>query len=178
MFVSAGVTSPQLIQQNVFSAIGGIMSLFCLGFGNDVDYSFLDVMCRQNKGVARRIFEGSDAAIQLKVRQEIKSINDCNMKINASVEMLVCALHKWQQLVQEFNFVSLLQGFYEEVSSPLLLEVDLRYSENTDFLTKTHYSQLFNGSEIVVAGQLKENDVENVLVEVFAHGVRKGRAHY
>uniref|UniRef100_A0A3P9BYI0 Inter-alpha-trypsin inhibitor heavy chain H3 n=1 Tax=Maylandia zebra TaxID=106582 RepID=A0A3P9BYI0_9CICH len=53
-------------QQNVFSAIGGIMSLFCLGFGNDVDYSFLDVMCRQNKGVARRIFEGSDAAIQLK----------------------------------------------------------------------------------------------------------------
>uniref|UniRef100_A0A3P9BYC4 Inter-alpha-trypsin inhibitor heavy chain H3 n=1 Tax=Maylandia zebra TaxID=106582 RepID=A0A3P9BYC4_9CICH len=126
------VTSPQLIQQNVFSAIGGIMSLFCLGFGNDVDYSFLDVMCRQNKGVARRIFEGSDAAIQLK-------------------------------------------GFYEEVSSPLLLEVDLRYSENTDFLTKTHYSQLFNGSEIVVAGQLKENDVENFSVEVFAHGVRKGR---
>uniref|UniRef100_A0A3P9BXZ2 Inter-alpha-trypsin inhibitor heavy chain H3 n=1 Tax=Maylandia zebra TaxID=106582 RepID=A0A3P9BXZ2_9CICH len=121
------VTSPQLIQQNVFSAIGGIMSLFCLGFGNDVDYSFLDVMCRQNKGVARRIFEGSDAAIQLK-------------------------------------------GFYEEVSSPLLLEVDLRYSENTDFLTKTHYSQLFNGSEIVVAGQLKENDVENFSVEVFAHG--------
>uniref|UniRef100_A0A3P9BY46 Inter-alpha-trypsin inhibitor heavy chain H3 n=1 Tax=Maylandia zebra TaxID=106582 RepID=A0A3P9BY46_9CICH len=115
---NSGVTSPQLIQQNVFSAIGGIMSLFCLGFGNDVDYSFLDVMCRQNKGVARRIFEGSDAAIQLK-------------------------------------------GFYEEVSSPLLLEVDLRYSENTDFLTKTHYSQLFNGSEIVVAGQLKENDVEN-----------------
>ncbi|XP_005746521.1 inter-alpha-trypsin inhibitor heavy chain H3a isoform X3 [Pundamilia nyererei] len=124
---SGRVTSPQLIQQNVFSAIGGIMSLFCLGFGNDVDYSFLDVMCRQNKGVARRIFEGSDAAIQLK-------------------------------------------GFYEEVSSPLLLEVDLRYSENTDFLTKTHYSQLFNGSEIVVAGQLKENDVENFLVEVFAHG--------
>lgn len=73
------------------------MSLFCLGFGNDVDYSFLDVMCRQNKGVARRIFEGSDAAIQLKVRQEIKNINDCNMKINASVELLVCALHKWQQ---------------------------------------------------------------------------------
>uniref|UniRef100_A0A3P8QDP1 Inter-alpha-trypsin inhibitor heavy chain H3 n=1 Tax=Astatotilapia calliptera TaxID=8154 RepID=A0A3P8QDP1_ASTCA len=129
---NSGVTSPQLIQQNVFSAIGGIMSLFCLGFGNDVDYSFLDVMCRQNKGVARRIFEGSDAAIQLK-------------------------------------------GFYEEVSSPLLLEVDLRYSENTDFLTKTHYSQLFNGSEIVVAGQLKENDVENFSVEVFAHGVRKGR---
>ena len=55
------------IQENVRSAIGGNMSLFCLGFGNDVDYSFLDVMSRQNKGLARRIFEGSDAAVQLKV---------------------------------------------------------------------------------------------------------------
>lgn len=44
------------------------MSLFCLGFGNDVDYSFLDVMSKQNKGVARRIFEGSDADIQLQVK--------------------------------------------------------------------------------------------------------------
>lgn len=43
------------------------MNMFCLGFGNDVDYSFLDVMSRQNKGVARRIFEGSDAAVQLQV---------------------------------------------------------------------------------------------------------------
>ncbi len=55
------------IQQNVRSAIGGNMSLFCLGFGNDVDYSFLDVMSKQNKGMARRIFEGSDATLQLQV---------------------------------------------------------------------------------------------------------------
>uniref|UniRef100_A0A3Q0SCR9 Inter-alpha-trypsin inhibitor heavy chain H3 n=1 Tax=Amphilophus citrinellus TaxID=61819 RepID=A0A3Q0SCR9_AMPCI len=123
------VSNPQIIQQNVLFATGGNMSLFGLGFGNDVDYSFLDVMCRQNKGMARRIFVGSDAAIQLK-------------------------------------------GFYEEVSTPLLLEVDLRYSDNTDFLTKTHYSQLFNGSEIVVAGQLNENDMDNFLLEVVAQGVR------
>lgn len=63
----AGVSIPQIIQQNVLSAIGGNISLFCLGFGNDVDYSFLDVMSRQNKGMARRIFVGSDAAVQLKV---------------------------------------------------------------------------------------------------------------
>lgn len=49
------------------SAIGENMSLFCLGFGNDVDYSFLDVMSRQNKGLARRIFEASDASLQLQV---------------------------------------------------------------------------------------------------------------
>ncbi|KAM7402532.1 hypothetical protein PAMP_017760 [Pampus punctatissimus] len=123
-----GVSNLQTIQENVRSAVGGKMSLFCLGFGNDVDYAFLDVMSKQNKGLARRIFEASDAAVQL-------------------------------------------QGFYEEVSSPLLLEVDLRYPDNTaDFLTKSHYSQLFNGSEIVVAGQLSSNDLDNFLVNVFALG--------
>ncbi|XP_054472647.1 inter-alpha-trypsin inhibitor heavy chain H3-like [Anoplopoma fimbria] len=125
---NSGESNLQMIQKNVHSAIGGNMTMFCLGFGNDVDYSFLDVMCRQNKGVARRIYEGSDAAIQLK-------------------------------------------GFYEEVASPLLLEVDLRYPESAViFLTKNHYSQLFNGSEIVVAGQLTDSDMDNFLVEVFAQG--------
>lgn len=102
------------------------MSLFCLGFGNDVDYSFLDVMARQNGGLARRIFEDSDAAVQL-------------------------------------------QGFYEEVSKPLLLDVDLKYSDDA-VMTKKHFSHLFDGSEIVVAGRLSDNDVDNLLVEVFAQG--------
>lgn len=62
-----GVSDLKVIQKDVQSAIGGKMSLFCLGFGNDVDYSFLDVMSRQNKGLARRIFLGSDAALQLQV---------------------------------------------------------------------------------------------------------------
>ncbi|KAF3855917.1 hypothetical protein F7725_016640 [Dissostichus mawsoni] len=116
------------IQENVRSAINGKMSMFCLGFGNDVVYSFLDVMSKQNKGVARRIYEGSDAAVQL-------------------------------------------QGFYDEVANPLLLEVDLRYPENAvDSLTTNHYSQLFNGSEIVVAGRLTNNDLDNFMVEVFAQG--------
>lgn len=45
------------------------MSLFCLGFGKDVQYSFLDVLARQNKGFARRIFVDSDAALQLQVEK-------------------------------------------------------------------------------------------------------------
>ncbi|XP_061543153.1 inter-alpha-trypsin inhibitor heavy chain H3-like [Phycodurus eques] len=124
-----GVSNLKSIQENVRQAIDGNMSLFCLGFGNDVDYSFLDVMSKQNKGLARRIFEASDAALQL-------------------------------------------QGFYEEVSSPLLLEVNLRYLGNTvDFLTKNHHSHLFDGSEIVVAGRLDDSqELDNFLVEVFAQG--------
>lgn len=70
----------------------------------------------------------------------------------------------------------MLQGFYDEVSSPLLLDVDLRYPENAvDLLTKNQYNQLFNGSEIVVSGQLTDNDPENFLVEVLAKGVRTGQ---
>ncbi|XP_027135467.1 inter-alpha-trypsin inhibitor heavy chain H3a [Larimichthys crocea] len=125
---NVGVSSLPQIQENVRSAIGGNMSLFCLGFGNDVDYSFLDVMSKQNKGVARRIFEGSDATLQL-------------------------------------------EGFYEEVSSPLLTEVDLRYPDNTvELLTTNHFNQLFNGSEIVVAGRLIDNNLDNFMVEAFGQG--------
>ncbi|XP_070759052.1 inter-alpha-trypsin inhibitor heavy chain H3-like [Enoplosus armatus] len=125
---NSGESNLPRIQENVRSAIGGNMSLFCLGFGNDVDYSFLDVMSKQNKGLARRIFEASDATLQL-------------------------------------------QGFYEEVSSPLLSEVDLRYPDNAvDFLTTNHFKQLFNGSEIVVAGRLMDNDLDSFLVEVFGQG--------
>uniref|UniRef100_A0AAZ3PYV8 Inter-alpha-trypsin inhibitor heavy chain H3 n=1 Tax=Oncorhynchus tshawytscha TaxID=74940 RepID=A0AAZ3PYV8_ONCTS len=112
---NSGVSSTPQIQENVRDAMGGNMSLFCLGFGNDVDYSFLDVMSRQNQGLARRIYEGSDATVQL-------------------------------------------QGFYEEVASPLLSEVDLHYPDNlVNSLTTSHYKQLFNGSEIVVAGRLTDN---------------------
>uniref|UniRef100_A0AAZ1XXW8 Inter-alpha-trypsin inhibitor heavy chain 3 n=1 Tax=Oreochromis aureus TaxID=47969 RepID=A0AAZ1XXW8_OREAU len=108
------------IQENVRTAIGGNMSLYCLGFGNDVDYSFLDVMSRQNKGLA------------------IESLNVCML---------------------------LFQGFYDEVASPLLLEVDMHYPDNAvDSLTISHFSQLFNGTEIVVAGHLMDNDLDNFLV--------------
>uniref|UniRef100_A0A673B919 Inter-alpha-trypsin inhibitor heavy chain H3 n=1 Tax=Sphaeramia orbicularis TaxID=375764 RepID=A0A673B919_9TELE len=124
---NAGVTDPEGIQEGVSSAIAGTMSLFCLGFGNDVQYSFLDVLARQNKGLARRIFVASDAAVQL-------------------------------------------QGFYEEVSRPLLLNVDLQYSDTSvDSLTKNHFNHLFEGSEIIVAGRLSDNDVDNLQVKVIFH---------
>uniref|UniRef100_A0AAZ3PG59 Inter-alpha-trypsin inhibitor heavy chain H3 n=1 Tax=Oncorhynchus tshawytscha TaxID=74940 RepID=A0AAZ3PG59_ONCTS len=128
---NSGESSVPHIQENVLLAMGGNMTLFCLGFGDDVDYSFLDVMSRQNKGLARRIYEGSDATVQL-------------------------------------------QGFYEEVASPLLSEVDLRYPDNlVNSLTTSHYKQLFNGSEIVVAGRLTDYSLDNFLVEDF---IVKGQA--
>ncbi|XP_077458153.1 inter-alpha-trypsin inhibitor heavy chain H3-like [Stigmatopora argus] len=125
---NSGETDPRRINDNIHAINGGNMSLFSLGFGDGVEYNFLDILSQDNKGIARRIFEGSDAALQLK-------------------------------------------GFFEEVSSPLLSEVDLRYPSNAvDFLTTNHFSQLFNGSEIVVAGRLIDNNLDNFLVEVYGQG--------
>lgn len=82
--------------------------------------------------------------------------------------------HILPQLWNHNKCMHFFQGFYDEVASPLLSEVDLRYPDNAvDFLTTNHFSQLFNGSEIVVAGRLIDNNLDNFLVEVFGQGVRR-----
>ncbi|GAA6099951.1 inter-alpha-trypsin inhibitor heavy chain H3 [Tachysurus ichikawai] len=134
-----GESNPELIQKNIQNAIGGEMTLFCLGFGYDVSYSFLDVMAKQNNGLARRIYEGSDAVLQL-------------------------------------------QGFYEEVANVLLSDVNFHYTENSvNSLTGSKFKQLFNGSEIVVAGRLNDDMTNDFLYEVFAQSLEnelvfKGKA--
>ncbi|XP_036389131.1 inter-alpha-trypsin inhibitor heavy chain H4-like isoform X2 [Megalops cyprinoides] len=119
-----GVTNLDKIQANVKQAIRNRYSLYCLGFGFDVDYSFLERMALENGGLARRIYEDSDAALQL-------------------------------------------QGFYEEVASPLLLDVQMNYIGVAN-VTQTNFSQYYAGSEIVVAGQITDNDLETLTAEVRA----------
>ncbi|KAK1799551.1 hypothetical protein P4O66_000432 [Electrophorus voltai] len=58
------------IQESIRDAIGGNITLFCLGFGYDVDYPFLDVLAKQNNGLARRIYEDSDAVLQLQFQND------------------------------------------------------------------------------------------------------------
>ncbi|XP_036187833.1 inter-alpha-trypsin inhibitor heavy chain H4-like isoform X1 [Myotis myotis] len=62
---TVGETNPKKIQKNVKEAIGGQYSLFCLGFGFDVSYAFLEKLALDNGGLARRIYEDSDSALQL-----------------------------------------------------------------------------------------------------------------
>ncbi|XP_020827211.1 inter-alpha-trypsin inhibitor heavy chain H4-like [Phascolarctos cinereus] len=60
-----GEKNPQKIQENVKAAVGGRYYLYCLGFGFDVSYAFLEKLALENGGVARRIYEDSDADLQL-----------------------------------------------------------------------------------------------------------------
>ncbi|XP_030277140.1 inter-alpha-trypsin inhibitor heavy chain H3 isoform X2 [Sparus aurata] len=121
---TTGVTNLGQIQANVKGAIKGKFPLYCLGFGFDVNFEFLEKMSLQNDGVARRIYEDSDANLQLK-------------------------------------------GFYEEVATPLLTDVTMIYLGGTN-LTQTNFSQYYNGSEIVVAGQITDNNIETFTPQVVA----------
>ncbi|XP_054472032.1 inter-alpha-trypsin inhibitor heavy chain H3 isoform X2 [Anoplopoma fimbria] len=121
---TSGVTDFEDIQSNVRVAIGNKFPLYCLGFGFDVHFEFLEKMSLQNNGAARRIYEDSDADLQL-------------------------------------------QGFYEEVATPLLTDVTMIYNGGTH-LTQTSFSQYYNGSEIVVAGQITDNDIETFTPQVVA----------
>lgn len=63
----AGESKPEKIQENVRNAIRGKFPLYNLGFGNNLNYNFLESMALENHGLARRIYEDSDANLQLQV---------------------------------------------------------------------------------------------------------------
>ncbi|XP_063422083.1 inter-alpha-trypsin inhibitor heavy chain H3-like [Mytilus trossulus] len=54
------------ILNNVRKANEARLPIFSLGFGNDVNFNLLKKMSLRNNGFARRIYEDSDAALQIK----------------------------------------------------------------------------------------------------------------
>ncbi|XP_036911667.1 inter-alpha-trypsin inhibitor heavy chain H3 isoform X1 [Sturnira hondurensis] len=125
---NVGESRPHKIQENVRNAIGGRFPLYNLGFGHNLNYDFLDSMALENNGFARRIYEDSDANLQL-------------------------------------------QGFYEEVANPLLTRVEVKYPENAILdLTQNTYQNFYDGSEIVVAGRLVDEYMNNFKANVAGHG--------
>ncbi|XP_055564573.1 inter-alpha-trypsin inhibitor heavy chain H4 isoform X2 [Falco cherrug] len=125
---TSGESNVEVIQENVQKAVSGKCALFCLGFGFDVSYNFLEKMALSNGGIARRIYENADAALQL-------------------------------------------QGFYQEVATPILMKIEMQYPENAvERLTKNNFELFFEGSEIVVSGKIsKELDLLPVEIKAQSH---------
>ncbi|ESO87139.1 hypothetical protein LOTGIDRAFT_107242 [Lottia gigantea] len=70
---SAGVTNTKTIRKNVYKENYGLASIYCLGFGFDLDFSFLKSLAYENGGFARRIYDEDDAANQIEhFYQEVK----------------------------------------------------------------------------------------------------------
>lgn len=63
------------IQESIRLAIEGNITLFSLAFGNDANYGFLDTLSKQNNGIVRRIYEDSDAPLQLKVANWVNVVS-------------------------------------------------------------------------------------------------------
>uniref|UniRef100_A0A8C7BVA9 Inter-alpha-trypsin inhibitor heavy chain 4 n=1 Tax=Neovison vison TaxID=452646 RepID=A0A8C7BVA9_NEOVI len=124
-----GETNPARIQKNVKEAVGGQYSVFSLGFGFDVSYAFLEKLALDNGGLARRIYEDSDSALQL-------------------------------------------QDFYQEVANPLLTAVTFEYPSNAvEDVSQDNFRLLFKGSEIVVAGKIRDQSPDVLSAKV------KGKMH-
>ncbi|KAE8612907.1 hypothetical protein XENTR_v10013038 [Xenopus tropicalis] len=125
---STGERNLDKIQENARNAIRGKYSLYSLGFGVGVDYPFLEKLSLENSGVARRIYEESDAALQM-------------------------------------------EGFYDEVANPTLMDIELQYPENAiSDVTQNKFKHYFDGSEIVVAGRITDNDLNWLTADVTAEG--------
>ncbi|XP_075617994.1 inter-alpha-trypsin inhibitor heavy chain H4 [Balearica regulorum gibbericeps] len=122
---TSGESNVEVIQENIQKAVNGKYALFCLGFGFDVSYKFLEKMALSNGGIARRIYENADAALQL-------------------------------------------QGFYQEVATPILMKIEMQYPENAvEGLTKNNFRLFFEGSEIIVSGKIS-NELDLLPVEIKA----------
>ncbi|NWU97449.1 ITIH3 inhibitor, partial [Upupa epops] len=125
---NVGISNTEEIQAHVKKAIEGKYPLYNLGFGYGVSYGFLEKMALENKGLARRIYPDSDAALQL-------------------------------------------QGFYDEVANPMLIDVELNYPENEiSDLTRNSFKHFYDGSEIVVAGRFIDKSQNSLTVDVRGEG--------
>uniref|UniRef100_A0A8C2SWJ9 Inter-alpha-trypsin inhibitor heavy chain H3 n=1 Tax=Coturnix japonica TaxID=93934 RepID=A0A8C2SWJ9_COTJA len=64
-----------------------------------------------------------------------------------------------------------LQGFYDEVSNPMLVDVELNYPENEIAdVTKNSFKHFYDGSEIVVAGRFRDINQNSLTVDVKGEG--------
>ncbi|XP_006876095.1 PREDICTED: inter-alpha-trypsin inhibitor heavy chain H1 isoform X2 [Chrysochloris asiatica] len=61
-----GETDRSRIRENIRNTIRGRFPLYNLGFGDKVDFNFLEAMSMENNGRAQRIYEDRDATQQLK----------------------------------------------------------------------------------------------------------------
>lgn len=62
---TVGVTNPQVIKQNIKEANTEKIPIFGIAFGRDSDFELMKDISVETKAIARRIYEGSDAALQL-----------------------------------------------------------------------------------------------------------------
>ena len=79
-----------------------------------------------------------------------------------------------QRIYEDNDAAEQLEGFFEEISSPILRTISINYPESAiERISNTEFPLLFNGSELVVAGKFTAdacNSQEMINVQVVATG--------
>ena len=63
---TSGETRAEIILENVRSKNSKVFPVYSLAFGRGADYEFVKKVAAQNKGLSRKIYEDSDATLQIK----------------------------------------------------------------------------------------------------------------
>merc|ERR1712038_678730 len=122
---TTGVTGSEAIRTNIEAenAINKV-PIYGLAFGSGADFNLMKTLSQENGAFARKIFEASDAAIQL-------------------------------------------EDFYLQIAGPKLQNVKIEYvgeAVKNETFTKTTQDTFNEGNEIVITGQIDENDIDSVEV--------------
>ncbi|KAG7454627.1 hypothetical protein MATL_G00261800 [Megalops atlanticus] len=74
-----------------------------------------------------------------------------------------------RRIMQESHTKDTLKRFYDGIGSPLLTDIQVGYTEGSvQDVTRSHFTNYFNGSEMVIAGKLTNQSSESVHIEVTA----------
>ncbi|KAF2356252.1 von Willebrand factor type A [Trinorchestia longiramus] len=78
-----------------------------------------------------------------------------------------------RRIYEDVDVAEQLHGFYKELATPLLMDVQFSYTEDSvlgDSLTKTHFYNYFKGSELVVSGQTRSSNGGTIRANITGHG--------
>nr|XP_025740883.1 inter-alpha-trypsin inhibitor heavy chain H1 isoform X2 [Callorhinus ursinus] len=82
-----------------------------------------------------------------------------------------------QRIYEDHDATQQLQGFYDQVASPLLVDVELLYPQDTvSALTQHRHKQYYEGSEIMVAGRIADHKLGSFKADVLARGGQEFKA--
>ncbi|XP_023808127.1 inter-alpha-trypsin inhibitor heavy chain H5 [Oryzias latipes] len=93
--------------------------------------------------------------------------NDVDYRLLERMALDNCGMMR--RIPEEADASAMLKGFYDEIGTPLLSDIRINYTESTvGYVTQNLFTNYFNGSEIVIAGKLKNTSAESLHVQVTA----------
>ncbi|XP_015207898.1 inter-alpha-trypsin inhibitor heavy chain H5 [Lepisosteus oculatus] len=93
--------------------------------------------------------------------------NDVDYRLLERMALENCGMMR--RIHEESDASTMLKGFYDEIGTPLLSSIKVGYTEDTvQYVTQNLFTNYFNGSELVIAGKLADQNADVLHVQVTA----------